>query len=125
MRPWGRVQVRVPGSGWVVCQPGHCLAWWWLRHRGTRLRLCTMRMETGRLRAAGKALVVRAAIYVRISSDRAGAGMGVARQEEDCRALCERLGWQVADVYRDNDVSAFSGQTRPAWQQLNSDIAAG
>ncbi len=92
---------------------------------GVRLRLCTMRMETGRLGAGGKALVVRAAIYVRISSDRAGAGMGVARQEEDCRALCERLGWQVASVYRDNDVSAFSGQTRPAWQQLNSDIAAG
>jgi hypothetical protein len=30
---------------------------------------------------------VRAAIYVRISSDRTGAGLGVTRQEEDCRAL--------------------------------------
>ncbi len=39
---------------------------------------------------------VRAAIYVRISYDRTGAGLGVARQEEDCRALCERNGWDVA-----------------------------
>jgi hypothetical protein len=53
---------------------------------------------------------VRAAIYVRISSDRTGAGLGVARQEEDCRALCERLGWQVVRVYPDNDVSAYSGK---------------
>ncbi|MER5688882.1 hypothetical protein [Streptomyces sp. NPDC002205] len=34
----------------------------------------------------------RAAIYCRISQDRGGAGLGVARQEEDCRALCARLG---------------------------------
>jgi hypothetical protein len=44
---------------------------------------------------------VRVAIYVRISSDRTGAGLGVARQEEDCRALCERLGWTVARAYVD------------------------
>jgi hypothetical protein len=46
----------------------------------------------------------RAALYVRISSDRGGAGLGVARQEEDCRALCARLGWRPVEVYADNDV---------------------
>ncbi len=71
------------------------------------------------------ATTVRAAVYVRISSDRAGAGLGVARQEEDCRALCDRLGWQVARVYPDNDVSAYSGRRRPQWERLNADIAAG
>jgi len=50
------------------------------------------------------------AIYVRISSDRTGAGLGVARQEEDCLALCTRLGWIVYRVYIDNDVSAYSGK---------------
>jgi hypothetical protein len=42
-------------------------------------------------------------------SGREGAGLGVARQEQDCRALCERCGWTVAGVYPDNDVSAHSG----------------
>jgi site-specific DNA recombinase len=68
---------------------------------------------------------VRAAIYARISSDRTGAGFGVTRQEEDCRALCERLGWPVVRVYPDNDVSAYSGKPRPQWDQLRADIDAG
>jgi DNA invertase Pin-like site-specific DNA recombinase len=49
----------------------------------------------------------------------------VARQEEDCRALCVRLGWQVSDIYPDNDVSAYSGKKRPEWERLNSDIRDG
>lgn len=31
----------------------------------------------------------------------------------------------VAEVYSDNDVSAYSGKPRPAWQQLISDVEAG
>jgi site-specific DNA recombinase len=69
--------------------------------------------------------VRRAAIYCRISLDRAGAGLGVARQEEDCRELATRLGWPVADVYVDNDVSAYSGKPRPAWQQLLAHVESG
>ncbi|MFF2374177.1 recombinase family protein [Streptomyces xiamenensis] len=67
----------------------------------------------------------RAAIYCRISQDRGGAGLGVARQEEDCRALCERKGWEVIAVYPDNDVSAYSGAPRPQWQELLTDVRAG
>ncbi|MFE3455849.1 recombinase family protein [Nonomuraea sp. NPDC059194] len=67
----------------------------------------------------------RAAIYCRISQDREGAGLGVARQEADCRTLVERRGWQVAGVYPDNDVSAYSGSPRPAWRRLLEDIEAG
>jgi site-specific DNA recombinase len=62
---------------------------------------------------------------VRISQDREGAGLGVARQEEDCRPLCARKGWQVAGVYADNDVSAYTGKPRPAWARLLADIEAG
>jgi site-specific DNA recombinase len=69
--------------------------------------------------------VRRAAIYCRISLDRAGAGLGVARQEDDCRELATRLGWPVADVYVDNDVSAYSGKPRPAWQQLLGQVQSG
>ena len=86
-----------------------------------------MRTQTRRPAAASARLdvPVRAAIYVRISKDRTGAGLGVARQEEDCRALCERRGWLIARVYVDNDVSAYSGKPRPAWRELLADLEAG
>jgi DNA invertase Pin-like site-specific DNA recombinase len=84
-----------------------------------------MKAMTGKPRSGQPAATVRAAIYVRISSDREGAGLGVARQEEDCRALCERLGWQVTSVYADNDISAYSGKKRPEWDRLNADIGDG
>ncbi|MEU8822459.1 recombinase family protein [Streptomyces sp. NPDC048636] len=70
-------------------------------------------------------MAIRVAIYVRISQDRGGAGLGIARQEEDCRALCARKGWDVVDVYPDNDVSAYSGAPRPKWQELLDDIHEG
>lgn len=66
-----------------------------------------------------------AAIYVRISQDREGAGLGVQRQEEDCRALAKRLGWRVVDVYVDNDMSAYSGKPRKHYVRLLADIEAG
>ncbi|WP_432244808.1 recombinase family protein [Arthrobacter sp. G.S.26] len=59
-----------------------------------------------------------AAIYARISSDKTGAGLGVARQEEDCRRLAERLGWNVVSVLVDNDVSAYSGAARKGYAEL-------
>lgn len=70
-------------------------------------------------------MTIRAAIYCRISQDRGGAGLGIARQEEDCRKLCERKGWEVVEVYTDNDVSAYSGAPRPAWQEMIRDVRDG
>jgi DNA invertase Pin-like site-specific DNA recombinase len=67
----------------------------------------------------------RAGIYARISDDREGAGLGVARQEEDGRELCVRLGWDVAEVYTDNDLSAYKGRRRPGYERLLADLAAG
>jgi len=69
--------------------------------------------------------MTRTAVYCRISQDREGAGLGVARQEADCRAVCERRGWDVVEVYADNDVSAFSGKPRPGWTRLLTDVRAG
>lgn len=66
-----------------------------------------------------------AAIYARISSDQDGTGLGVARQVQDCRALAERLGWQVGEEYIDNDISAYSGKKRPAYRRMLADVAAG
>lgn len=47
------------------------------------------------------------------------------RQESDCRALCERKGWDVVGVYVDNDISAYSGKPRPEWSRLLGDIKEG
>ncbi|MFI7508648.1 recombinase family protein [Micromonospora aurantiaca] len=69
--------------------------------------------------------MISAAIYVRISSDPRGEGLGVARQEADCRALAARLGWTVGGVYADNDISAYRGKVRPAYERLLADIGAG
>lgn len=66
-----------------------------------------------------------AAIYARISSDAHGLGLGVARQEDDCRRLAEQLGWPVAEVYVDNDLSAFTGKRRPAYERMLSDMRDG
>jgi site-specific DNA recombinase len=49
----------------------------------------------------------------------------VQRQLEDCRKLAADRGWNVAEEYVDNDISAFRGKARPAYQQMLSGIAAG
>lgn len=67
----------------------------------------------------------RVVIYVRISRDRVGAGLGVDRQEQDCRELAERLGWQVVAVHVDNDISAYSGKRRPGYEALLDDLRSG
>jgi site-specific DNA recombinase len=69
--------------------------------------------------------VTAAAIYCRISQDRNGDGLGVERQETFCRELAQRKGWDVAEVYTDNDRSAYSGKPRPEYERMLTDIAAG
>lgn len=65
-------------------------------------------------------------IYTRISNDKEGAGLGVARQEEDCRALADKLGWKVLEVYRDNDISAYQRKkSRAGYNRLLKDLQAG
>jgi DNA invertase Pin-like site-specific DNA recombinase len=51
-------------------------------------------------------LPTKAIALARISDDKAD-GAGVARQEADCRALAERLGWVITEVVIENSVSAF------------------
>jgi site-specific DNA recombinase len=68
---------------------------------------------------------MKTAIYCRISQDRSGDGLGVSRQEDDCRALIERRGWTVAGLYVDDDRSAYSGRRRPAYEELLAELKAG
>lgn len=85
----------------------------------------------------------RAIVYCRISSDRADStgavqGLGVADQERDARARAKRLGWTVARVVIENDVSAFKRRRvtlpdgtralrviRPGFRSALDDLVAG
>ena len=67
----------------------------------------------------------RAAIYCRISDDREGLGMGVKRQQEDCEAILKREGWELVDLYIDNDISAYSGKKRPSYERMLEDVKNG
>lgn len=47
------------------------------------------------------------------------------RQSEDCHQRAADLGWHVATVYEDNDVSASTGAPRLAYQRMLGDIDSG
>ena len=47
------------------------------------------------------------------------------RQLSDCERLAERKGWQLVERYVDDDVSAWSGSTRPEYVRCLDDLAAG
>jgi site-specific DNA recombinase len=64
-------------------------------------------------------------VYCRISRDRGGEGLGVERQERLCRELAARKSWPVAEIYIDNDLSAFRGKARPAYNRMLGDLASG
>lgn len=49
----------------------------------------------------------------------------MARQEADCRERAAQLGWTVAGLYVDNDLSAFSGKNRPEYRRLLADLHSG
>lgn len=69
----------------------------------------------------------RAIIYCRVSSDRSGRGRSVSEQEDECRRVCEREGWPVAEVLVDNDIGAsrHSGKDRPEFKRLADVLRAG
>ena len=68
---------------------------------------------------------IAAGVYARISKDDQGDMLGVRRQEKDARALCERKGWTVAEVFIDDDISAWSGKKRPAYERMLKALEAG
>jgi DNA invertase Pin-like site-specific DNA recombinase len=70
---------------------------------------------------------VKAAVYVRKSSDREATRAGVEAQETDCRYVCEREGFSVIEpVYSDNNrTAADPTKPRPEYERMMRDVAAG
>lgn len=67
----------------------------------------------------------KTAIFCRISDDREGTGLGVAKQEMDCRGLAEDKGLTDIDFFTDNDISAFCGKKRPQYLEMMARIKSG
>ncbi len=78
----------------------------------------------------------RAAIYVRVSSEKQADGEKASptAQEQDARAHCAARGYTVAAVYRDTERYRAGGRTvepsgtradRPAWKRMLKDADAG
>jgi DNA invertase Pin-like site-specific DNA recombinase len=67
---------------------------------------------------------MRAAVYLRISSDPSGQQLGVTRQREDCEQLCAAKGWAPVE-FLDNDISASNGKRRPGYERMLTDIESG
>jgi DNA invertase Pin-like site-specific DNA recombinase len=65
-----------------------------------------------------------ALLYTRVSKDRKQS-RSTAEQEAECRAVCEREGWQVADVLSDDGRSAsrYAKRGRPAWDEVKHRLA--
>lgn len=70
---------------------------------------------------------LKTAIYTRISKDSEGTGLGVARQQETCRALALAKGWDVDPdwILVENDVSASTGKRRPQFERLVAAMVSG
>jgi site-specific DNA recombinase len=67
---------------------------------------------------------VRAAIYIRISRSRREL-LDVQRQEPPCRDFCAEQGWQVVEVYIDDNRSAWKrGIRRDAFERMLADVRA-
>ncbi len=62
---------------------------------------------------------------MRLSVDRDGLSTSPQRQMEDAKRLCAGKGWEVAQIYEDRDVSAYTGKHRPQFKQLLADVEAG
>ncbi|MEU2901303.1 recombinase family protein [Streptomyces globisporus] len=70
----------------------------------------------------------RAGIYCRLSYAPDGSVEKVERQEADCRALADRLGWGVSErhIFPDNSRSAWQRtRSRPQWDRMLRCIEAG
>ena len=70
---------------------------------------------------------MRAAIYLRVSTDEQNeSGLGLASQEERCRALILAKGWELAGIYRDGGVSGtMDPKDRPESGRMLVDAQAG
>ncbi len=68
---------------------------------------------------------VKAGVYTRISSDPSGQRAGVDRQRADCEAHGLARGWNVVEVFCDNDASTYGHKPRRACERMLAAVESG
>ena len=64
-----------------------------------------------------------AGLYIRVSTeDQAREGFSLPEQEKRLRAMCEYKGYEIYKLYKDAGISAKTGNTRSAFEELLRDI---
>ena len=64
-----------------------------------------------------------AGLYIRGSiEDQAREGFSLPEQEKWLRAMCEYKDYEIYKVYKDAGISAKTGNTRPAFEELLQDL---
>ena len=64
-----------------------------------------------------------AGLYIRVSTEnQAREGFSLPEQEKRLRAMCEYKGYEIYKLYKDAGISAKTGNTRPAFEELLQDI---
>jgi site-specific DNA recombinase len=64
------------------------------------------------------AKTLRAVAYCRISRDPDGTELGVARQRKTIQELCDREGYELVDVFVDDDTSAYGRKRRVGFDAM-------
>jgi site-specific DNA recombinase len=67
---------------------------------------------------------MKAAVYIRVSTEEQADNFGVDAQRRRCEAFCEMKGWEIAERYEDLGVSGATLE-RPGLQRLLQDSANG
>jgi hypothetical protein len=49
----------------------------------------------------------------------------IDRQAQACRRFASQRGWARVELYIDNDISAFTGVSRPAYRRVLDDVRLG
>ena len=81
-------------------------------------RLADTAGEYRRLLEVNTSTVERVALYARISQDPSGKAVGVSDQLENARTFAAARGYRIVAEHSDNDISAFRGHARPAYQRV-------
>ena len=62
-------------------------------------------------------------IYIRVSTeDQARDGYGPESQERACREYCERRGWTIINIYKDEGTSGWKPVSRPQFKEMKEYI---
>ena len=60
-----------------------------------------------------------------LSKDDGGSAVNVGLQQRECERYAADQGWEIVQVFIDNDMSAYSGKHRPGYAALLTAIASG